>query len=298
MLKRKALNKIFLVSIISFCLIVITTFFIDYDKSEKSNKNETNMYVYTLNENNYISLASVYVDQKLSVEEKIEEMLNIMICDNNKNSLLPSYYKPILPVGTKVLEVSLNGDILKIYFSKELLDISADQSEKMIEAITYTVTSFEEVLGVEIYVDNNLLTYVPNTLKSLPTVLTKDYGINKVYELNSNININKVFLCFYDSYGNDFFVTKYINDDREKIEIIVDELSNYVFLEGIVSYFPSKLKLLNYTISDNAIELVFNEDISQFENLYHPLVESLFLNYNKNVVRFIDNEVVKLEIKK
>lgn len=298
MLKKKAINKIFLVSIISFCLIVISTFFIDYDDEKKGNEVETNMYIYTLNENNYVSLASVYIDQKLSIEDKVFEMLNIMICDNNKNSLLPSYYKPILPVGTKVLDVSLNEDILKIYFSKELLNISADQSEKMIEAITYTVTSFEEVLGVEIYVDSNLLTYVPNTLKSLPTILTKDYGINKVYDLNSNVNINKIFLCFYDNYGNDFFVTKYINDDREKVEIIVDELSNYVFLEGIISYFPSKLKLLNYTISDNSIELVFNEDISGYENIYHPLVESLFLNYNKNIVRFVDNEVIKLEIKR
>ena len=84
----------------------------------------------------------------------------------------------------KVLDVKLNGDVLKISFSNELNNISEEQSSKMIESLVYTLTEFEEVLGTEIYVEDNLLSYIPNTLNSLPTLLTRDFGINKVYDLN------------------------------------------------------------------------------------------------------------------
>ena len=42
------------------------------------------------------------------------------------------------------------------------------------------------ILGIEIYVDGSLLKYVPHTNKQLPAILTKDFGINKTYEISSN----------------------------------------------------------------------------------------------------------------
>ena len=62
----------------------------------------------------------------------------------------------------------------------------------MIEAIIYTLTDLDDINGVELYINGELLKYIPHTNKNLPTILTKDYGINKKYEISSNKDINKV----------------------------------------------------------------------------------------------------------
>jgi hypothetical protein len=123
-----------------------------------------------------------------------------MTSENNKNALLPSYFKPILPENTKVLDVVVEDSLVKVYFSKELNNITEEQSEKMIEAIVYTITD-ENILGIEIYVDDQLLKYVPHTKKELPTVLTRDFGINKTYEIFSANDIAKVVMTYYANCG-------------------------------------------------------------------------------------------------
>lgn len=298
MLKRRAFEKIFLTTFIVFILVIISTFCMNYEDHDKINKNNKNNFLlYTINKDDYVASTPVFVENNLTLEEKILDVLNIMVTNNNKNYLLPSYSSPILPNGTKVLNVKLNGDILKISFSEELYNVSSEQASKMIESLVYTLTEFDEVLGIEIYVGNDLLSYVPNTLDSLPTLLTRDFGINKVYDLNSNMNIKKVYLNYYDDSNNNIVVTKYLNDKRESIEIIIEQLVNYSNLDNVVSYLDFDTKLVNYVISNDVIELVFNKDISGDELLYNQVVSSVFLNYDVSKVRLIYDEEIKLEIK-
>ena len=136
-----------------------------------------------------MSKTSVYVSKVLTLEDKIREKLEIMIEKNNKNALLPSYFNPILPENTKVLDVVVEDSLVKVYFSKELMNITEEQSEKMIEAIVYTITN-ENILGVEIYVNGSMLKYVPHTDKELPTVLTKDIGIIRISDFCRKLSKN------------------------------------------------------------------------------------------------------------
>ena len=301
MLKRRALEKIFLTTFIVFVLVIISTFYIKYDSDEiidRKTVNNSNFNLYTINNNDYVVSTPVFVEDNLSLEEKVLEVLNIMVMNNNKNYLLPSYSSPILPNGTKVLDVKLNGDLLKISFSSELNNISEEQSSKMIESLVYTLTEFEEVLGTEIYVEDNLLSYISNTLDSLPTLLTRDFGINKVYDLNSNMDIKKIYLSYYDNFNNKVLVTKYLNDKREDIEIIIEQLVNYSNLDHVVSYLDNKVKLVSYSIGEDVIDLKFNQDISNDNLLYNQVVSSVFLNYDVLKVRLIYDDEIKLEIKK
>lgn len=297
MLKSKAIDRIFMVSLIAFIFFIIATFILDDNNidSVKTN-NICNSKVYTINEDNYVVSTMVYVDENKSLEEKVYDLLSMMIKENNKNYLLPSYFSPILPNGTEINDVVLENDILKIYFSHELLDISDSQSSKMIESLIYTLTEFDDVLGIEIYVDNNMLRYIPNSVVSLPTILTRDYGINKVYDLDSNMNIKKVYLTYYDE-NDEIIVTKYLNDEREDIEIIIEELSNYSYLNNVVSYMNNDILLESYTINDDSIDMVFNTKIDD-KLLLGQLSNSIFLNYDKSIIRYINNGEVFYDINK
>lgn len=99
-----------------------------------------------------------------------------------------------------------------------------------------------------LFVDGNILTKLPKTGINLPTTLDRSYGINKEYDINSTKNITNVTVYYVNKYnGNEYYVpvTKYVNDDREKIQIIVDELtSSPIYSSNLMSYLNSNTKLL------------------------------------------------------
>ena len=281
MLKKKAFNRIFLTTIVFFLVFSLYTLKdvnYTFQNNEFSKKDDlTN--IYTLNDDNYISKTAVYVDKSLSLEDKIKEKLEIMVKENNKNALLPSYFNPILPENTEILEVVVEDSLVKVYFSKELLNITEEQSEQMLEAIIYTITD-ENILGIEIYAGDSMLKYIPHTSKALPTVLTRDFGINKTYELSSTNDITKVVMTYYGTSNNEYYeipITKYVNDDREKIEIIMEELENLSFDFNLTTLIEN-LDLLEYNISDDKISIKLNKDLTKEEETI--LLTSIFNNYD------------------
>ena len=285
MLKRKALNRIFFTTVGIFIVLTIYSLNLinkEEDKVYEINNYETNFSeeIYTLNNDNYISKTLIYVNSELTTLEKVKEVIETMIENNNKNALLPSYFKPILPQNTKIISVEQDEKLIKINFSKELLNINEEQSEKMIEAITYTLTSIDNINGIEIYVENQLLQFIPNTRKKIPTLLTKDFGINKVYEITST---------------KDYIpITKYLNDKREKVEIIVESLANdYNHLTNLVSLVDNKLELIDYKINENVIDLNLNEYFLQENTINEDVVNaisySIFDNYDIDYIVFYQN---------
>ena len=300
MIKKKALNRIFISSIAIF--IVFTFVSLNLIKEDKNIYKITDYtsakkeFIYTLNEDNYVSKGYIYVSKDLTSLEKVKTLIDTMIEKNNKNALLPSYFKPILPQNTKVLSAELENKIIKINFSSEFLNVSDSQLEKMVEAITYTLTEIDDINGVEIYVEGELLKYVSN-MKNIPTILTKDIGINKKYEITSNNNISKIVLYFLGENDNLIPITKYVNDEREKIEIIVESLSNnYIFYDNLISVLSYNLKLEDYEICDDTLTLVFNDFI--YDNLEEKIVNedlidiisySVFDNYDVSKVVFMEN---------
>lgn len=299
MLKRKAFNRIFFTTVVFFVVFTLYNLKeISINNNTKESSSSKEEIIYTLNDDNYISKTSVYVSKVLTLEDKIREKLEIMVEENNKNALLPSYFNPILPENTKVLDVVIEDSLVKVYFSKELLNITEKQSEKMIEAIVYTITD-ENILGIEIYVDGSMLKYVPHTEKKLPTVLTKDIGINKTYEIFNSSDISKIVMTYYTSSDGNYYevpVTKYVNDDREKLEIIFEELENPSLDKNLINLLDN-IKINSYKIYDEEIVIDINKELSNEEEVL--VLRSIFDNYDKEKVEILVNGVkIKEKIKK
>ena len=293
MLKRKAFNKVFITTVVFFivftlCNIKVISF------NEKIKEEDTDKEtIYTLNQDNYVAKTEVYVGKFFTLEDKIKEKLEIMVKENNKNALLPSYFKPILPENTKILDVIVEDSLVKIYFSRELSNISDEQAEKMIEAIIYTITD-ENILGIEIYVDGKLLRYVPHTKKELPVVLTKDFGINKKYEINNTNDIVKVVMTYFmecDDLFCEVPVTKYTNDTREKLEIIFDDLYSPVLDRSLISLIDG-VRLIDYKIDKKTITVNLNQDIDEDE--IHLITSSITNNYDLDKIIILVNNNKKL----
>lgn len=311
MLKKKALNRIFITTVSIFIIFIIyslnlkdsnTIIYENTYNITENNKTE----IYALNEENLLVKADVYIDNSLKIVDKVKEILNIMIDKNNKNALLPSNLKPVLPRNTKINNVSYNNGIIKIDFSKELYYIKEEQSEKMIESIIYSISSFDNIIGIELYVENRLLKYIPNTAKKLPAMLTKEFGINKIYNITSNKDINKVLLYYYTKENNELYyvpVTNYVNDNREKIEIIIDSLANYIN-NNLISYVPSNTKLINYKEENNVLKLELNNNVIDNKNNINKsaldmIIYSIFNNYDIEKIEIsVNNEKIYEKLKK
>ena len=305
MLRKKALNRIFISSIAIFIVFTFVSLnLIDEDRSIYRITDYSSLHketIYTLNSDDYISKGYIYVSKELNSLEKVKLLLDTMIEKNNNNALLPSYFKPILPQNTSILNAELENKIIKINFSSEFLNVSDEQLEKMIEAITFTLTEIDDINGVEIYVEGELLKYITNN--NFPTILTKDIGINKKYEITSNKDISKVVLYFLGEEDNLIPITKYVNDKREKIEIIVESLSsNYIFYENLISVASFNLELIDYELSNDILTLTFNSFI--YENVKEKIVSeelinmisySVFDNYDVSKVVFMEKDNKILE---
>ena len=316
MLKRFWIKKIMIASSALFALLLIclipkedktlTNIKQELEYVDKGiNKNE----IFLLDVNNYLARTSVALTST-DVTGKAKEILNTLITGSSGESKIPNGFRGVLPADTKILTVEYEDKILKINLSNEVMDVKEDMEEKVIEAIVYNLTSIGGVDKIMLFVDGNILTKLPKTGINLPTTLDRSYGINKEYDINSTKNITNVTVYYVNKYnGNEYYVpvTKYVNDDREKIQIIVDELtSSPIYSSNLMSYLNSNTKLLEISESVDSLDLVFNSyifsDVDEkeiLEEVIYTISLSVKDNYDVNEVSFTvnDEEICKSTLK-
>ncbi|MBP3920363.1 MAG: GerMN domain-containing protein [Bacilli bacterium] len=311
MLKKIYLKKI-LVSLSALFAIFMIYLIPNAENNKLNNIKEELTYIdttvqtnniYLLDTYNMLGLTNVMVSGE-SIEEKAKELIETLINSGPNEDRIPSGFKGILPTDTKIIDLKIENKIIKINFSKELLDIPKDQEEKMIEAITYTLTSLDEIEGIIIYIEGNILNKLPQTNITLPSTLNRNYGINKEYDITTFNDITSVTTYYINKVGNEHYyvpVTKYLNDDREKIRIVVDELGSYqTYNTNLMSFLNSNTKLISVEQIEDSLNLNFNEYIYNdldkkeiLEEVLYTICLSVHDNYNVNqVVINVNNEEI------
>lgn len=268
MLRQMMYRKIVVAS--SLLLVILMLYLIPANSNEIDIPKQNLEYVYPndleviylLDDNDYLSRTKISASNK-DLVAKSTDLIESLTIDGKKKDIISSNFRPLLPRGTKILNITLKDKILTIDFSNEFNNVKEEYEEKLIEALTYTLTSIDGIDKIEIYVDGNKLTKLPNSKKSLPNYLDKDYGINKKYELTSLNDIYSYTIYYVNTYNDEPYyipVTKYINSNKQdKVKIIIDELATSLTYEtNLMSYLDANVKLLDYEIIDNTIKLNFN----------------------------------------
>lgn len=305
MLRKKALRKILITTFTLFTLSVIYIIPMKVNNNYLNPKLEVEYVtslgtneIYLLGPNKYLVKTNVLLNEE-SLESKIKSIIEYLTI--NKSEKLPIGLEGLIPANTTLNKITIDNKIATLDFSKELLNVLETTEERMIEAIVYSITNLEEIDGVTIQIEGTLLETLPQTKKKIPAVITRDFGINKVYDIDSRSNIQKVTLYYIDSiHDNHYYVpvTKYINDDREKIDIIIENLSsNYIYDSSLMSYLSQDTELINYQIEDELMLLNFNHDLFSNEKLLeevsYTLAYSVFDNYDVNTVLLeVDGEEI------
>lgn len=305
MLKKAAFRRIILASLALLILLIIYFFpSEEYEIEENLTYVAPNeMPIFLIDKNEYVARTTI-IKNKEKTEDIIKEIIDTLTIDGTKSSYIPNNFKAIIPRNTKLIDLTLKDGLLKLNFSKEFLNIDEDYEEKLIESLIYSLTELDEVQEIMIFVKGSQLTHLPHSNKKLPNTLTKDYGINKIYNLDSIKDTSKT-TVYYLSKDNDFYyyvpVTEVNNSNVERIEVIIENLkSTPIYHTNLISYLTASANLLNYELLENSISLSFDNallanlqenDIQ--EEVKYSIALSLRDTYNIKEVSFsIDNELI------
>ena len=268
---KNSIKKRLTISIIS--LLIMTIIYLipikkNYDNVVTYNNNFNKIYL--LNDNKLLIQTSL-VSEKNDIIEKAKEIIDSLTINTKVKNYLNNNLKQLIPEKTTLLDIQQDSDILKLNFSKELLKVSPDLEDKMIEALIYSLTELPGINKIMLFVNGDMLLKLPNSNKSLPSILSRDYGINKVYDITTLTPINKMTLYYYiniDNVYNAVPVTLFTNGDTSKIEVIVKNLkSSLAYQTDLVSFLNNNTKLLDYEINENTIKLNFNNSL--LDNFYN-----------------------------
>lgn len=287
-MRTKIIKKIFNTTITMFIILTIFTL----KTTSNSNVLRTNVEIdditnlttnniYLLNKNNLLVKTKVFINNKHNKE--IESIIKYLTITNNKT---PVGLKTYIPKNTKILNYKLENNTLIIDLSKEFL--STANKQLVITGLVYSLLEIKDI-------DNIMLQVEGKPIEGYNEVLNKNIGINNEFLFNSRYDINRVVIYYVDKIDNKTYfvpVTKYLNDTREKIEIIIDELKENN--NNLISYLNDNAKLINYREEGNVLYLNFNEYLIDSndevsKNIMKTIAYSVFDNYNVNVVCFETN---------
>ena len=307
MIKRMISKKIIISSLALFSLFLLSRF----PKSELKNIEISTIYtsnnnlenIYLLNDYNLLSLTQVICNDSDTIS-KARELLEVLINGGKGEDKIPSGFKSLIPSDTKINSIDFDKNTLKIDFSKELLDVEEEYEEKVIESIVYTLTSIKDVKNIIIYIDGKILSYLPKSKKYIPSNLTRKFGINKIYDITNIHNVSEVTIYYLSKYNNDTYyvpVTMYVNENIDKIKVIVEKLSSSpLYQTNLISYLNSNTELLKVEEVDNELKLRFNNYIlNDFDkkDILEEIIDSFSLsikdNYDVSAFSIIvDNEEI------
>lgn len=273
MLKKSALRRIAVTSVALLIFGIISIFPTKMEQNFKTNitTSDTNTSaIYLVDANQYVARTQVVI-KNTDILNQAREMIEMLTINSNKSHYLPNGFQAVLPNGTKLKEIDIQNGILKLNFNETILTVPKDMEEDMIESLIYSLTEIKDVQGLLLYVNGELLTTLPHTNIKLPTTLTRDYGINKIYDLTKIQNVTKTTTYYISKYNDLLYyvpVTEITNSPKEKVEIIIERLkSSPMNQTNLMSYLNANAELIDYELLENDIMLSFNHYLlDDFQN--------------------------------
>lgn len=286
----KIIRKLFYTTLTTFIIIAVYTISNFKDNTLRTNLeleeviNMKTNSVYLLNKNNYLTKVDIYLD-KSNKEEQVNSLVNYLKKSNKK---IESNYRGYIPDKTIIINSEIKDNILYIDLSKDILE----ENEKIvIPGLVKSLLSLKNIDKVDLRVEGQYLS-------NYSGLLDDKISINEEYNISNRKDINEVVIYYLSDDYNYIPVTKYINDEREKIEIIIEELKENNN-SNLISYLNNNLELINYEEENDIYILNFNKYLNDDKNtneyVLNEIAYSIFDNYNVSSVIFkINNKNKKI----
>lgn len=315
MLRKFAYNKIFRTTgmLLLFLLLILfpasKEYTLDDIKTVKTSSDIKKNEVFLIDKEGYVARSKVSISYSNS-KDYAKKLIELLIIGGKYEEKIPNGFKAIIPTDTKINGISINNDEITIDLSKEFLELKDESEEKAIEALTYNLTSIDNISKVYILVDGKKISMLNSSKKNVIQPFTRKDGINKKYDVTNYKDVNKTTVYYVSKANNDFYyvpITRVNNDKRDKIKIIIDELtSSHIYETNLMSFLNYNAKLMSYSFDDDKLLLNFNDylfDDANEKSILEEVVYSICLsirdNYDINEVIFLvdGKEITKSVLK-
>lgn len=197
-----------------------------------------------------------------------KQALEYLVEGGPVSNMLPNGFRAVLPQDTQVLGVDIKDGIAIADFSKEFNNYKKEDEAKILQAITWTLTQFDTVKTVKIWVNGHEQKEMPVNGTPIQDGVNRANGIN--YDSSDVVDITNThpLTVYYmaESDGQKYFVpvTKRVsNTETDSIVSAVEELVDGPALStGLLSDFQEGVELLSAPkYEDGKVTLDFNEAI-------------------------------------
>ena len=302
MLRKKALKRISLTTLVLFIMLVTFSFdMLSQDKNTNldeveyvSNLNTT--HIYLLNKDNYLVKVDILINPEDVCKQALEILKNLYTSNKKYNNL-----KGLIPSNTKINKIDYVNDTLIIDFSSDLLKVNKDLEEKVIESIVYSLLEIKGVNNIKIKIDGKIVNKLEKSNITLPDILDNSLGINKTFAINSLKDIQSVVLYYvFNNDNSDYYVpvTKYINSREDKVKIIIDSLKgSFTSSTNLKSYLNYK-DIKDYSLDNDILTITFNSlNDENLESVTYTLACSVFDSTDiKKVIFEVKDKIIAVRL--
>src|SRR5699024_3937824 len=197
------------------------------------------------------------------------QVLEYMVKDGPVTELLPNGFQAVLPSETDILGVNLKEDGTAIVdVSEEFKEYQAEDELRILQAITHTLTEFEDIDKIKLWMNGYELNEMPVNGTPITEGSSKANGINIMTNEQPDLLHSTALTTFLPKqYEETFYyvpVTQYYHGDENNIftEIMEDLVMPTGTNSQFMQVFNDGTKLLNEpSINDGVLQLEFSEDI-------------------------------------
>lgn len=204
-------------------------------------------------------------------ESAAMQVLEYMVVDGPIAELLPNGFQAVLPAETTILGVNLKEDgTLIVDVSEEFEQYEADNELKIIQAMTHTLTQFNDVERIKLWMNGHELTEMPIQGTPISEGYSQANGINIMTTAKPDVLHSEVATVFFPKQQQDELyyvpVTQYFHDQEEDMltSIIESLLHHPQSDQQFVNVFNDETTLLKKpNVRDGVVQLEFSEHILQ-----------------------------------
>ena len=206
--------------------------------------------IYLLSKEDYLIETKVYLPKNNKIETLVEYLKENHKQDSTK-------VRGYIPENTKILSYKEKNGILEIHFSEELKNMKK-------EYLPGIVKTFERQTGID-----KVNLYIEQEKVSIPY-------INLEKDRKSRNDLDTVVVYYMDRSEERNFVpvTKYIEKDKNKIEVILEELKENI-PDNLMSFVREQLEVIEEEEITDGVILNFNKELIEEKNSQEQVLKEI-----------------------
>ncbi|MTH52929.1 sporulation protein [Bacillus mangrovi] len=216
-------------------------------------------------------------------EGAAKQVLEYLVDGGPVSNLLPDGFRAVLPADTQVLGVSIKDGTAVADFSKEFANYKREDELKILQSITYTLTQFDAVKKVKIWVNGHPLDEMPVNGTPISEDLSRADGINlDTSDVADITNTRPVTVYFLGENKEGTYyvpVTRRVdNKEKDPVAAAVGELLKGPSSQsGLLDEFQGSVRLnSDPKVENGKVTLDFNKSIySSYDDEKKTISESV-----------------------